>query len=103
MAISLARNFFESNQTNVRNVDSNLQKKILAPKNSARKSGLIVNDSKYDLLVWFGSKLPENDADWLVIPSRANSDIPLFFVGDIYGFWRGDDGRKAKIYEFYGD
>jgi hypothetical protein len=103
MAISLARNFFDSNQTNVRNVDSSLQKKVVSPKNPARKSGLIVNNSKYDLLVWFGSKLPANDDDWMVIPSRANCDIPLFFTGDIYGFWRGDDNRKAKIYEFYGE
>lgn len=103
MGISLARSFFESNQTNVRVVDSNLQKKVIAPRNSARKSGLIVNESKYDLLVWFGSKLPATDAHWIVVPSRANCDIPLFFTGDICGFWRGDDNRQAKIYEFYGD
>lgn len=103
MAISLARSFFESNQTNVRNVDSSLQRKIVSPKNSARRNGLIVNESKYDLLIWFGSKLPADDADWLVVPSRANCDIPLFFTGEIHGFWRGDDGRQAKIYEFYGD
>jgi hypothetical protein len=53
--------------------------------------------------VWFGSKLPQNKADWVVIPSRANADIPLFFTGEIHGHWLGDDSRTAQIYEFYAD
>jgi hypothetical protein len=93
----------ESDSTALRKVESAIERRIILPRNSARRSGLIQNLSKYVLLVWFGSKPPADSADWLEIPYRANCDIPLFFVGDIYGFWSGKDSRIAKIYEFYGD
>jgi hypothetical protein len=93
----------ESDSTALHKVESAIERRIILPRNPARRSGLIQNLSKHDLLVWFGSKPPVDSADWLEIPYRANCDISLFFIGDIYGFWRAKDGRKAKIYEFYGD
>jgi hypothetical protein len=103
MTISLQRSFFESNQSHLRTIASSPAVQCLSPSNSVRKAGLILNHSKYDLLVWFGSKLPQNKADWVVIPSRANADIPLFFTGEIHGHWLGHDSRTAQIYEFYAD
>jgi hypothetical protein len=103
MSIALNPKHLESNQTYFTKVESSIERRIISPRNAARRSGLIQNFSKHDLLVWFGSKPPADPADWLEIPYRANCDIPLFFIGDIYGFWRGKDSRIAKIYEFYGD
>lgn len=101
--IDLAINQFESNQSSVRQVASQTTLKIILAKNKARRSGLIVNSSSHDLLVWFGSKPPTERNDYLIIPSRANCDIPMFFTGDIHGVWLGSDNKSAKIYEFYGD
>jgi hypothetical protein len=101
--ISLQRSFFESSNTNVREVLVNLTSTLLATANTARRGGLIVNLSKHDLLIWFGTKPPLERDKWLVIPQKANCDIPIFFVGDIYGVWKGIDDKQAKIYEFYGD
>jgi hypothetical protein len=103
MAISLQPKFFESNQTHLTTVATKEAQALFSRRNSVRKSGLIINHSKYDLRIWFGSVLPTKKSDWLVIPSRANCDIPLFFIGEIHGFWDGDDTKTAQIYEFYGD
>jgi hypothetical protein len=103
MAISLQRDFFESNQSYLRKIPSKLDRQTISPRNAARKGGLIINQSKYDLLVWFGSIPPADPDDWIVIPYRANCDISLFFTGEIHGFWLGDDNQIAKVYEFYGD
>jgi hypothetical protein len=103
MTITLNRSYFESNQSYCRTVDSQIEKQVISPANHGRKSGLIINNSRFDLLVWFGSKIPSKSEDWLVIPSKANCDIPVHFVGEIQGFWRGNDSKNCKIYEFYGD
>jgi hypothetical protein len=103
MTISLQPKYFESDRTYLRTVESDLKRQIISVRNTARKSGLICNFSKYDLLVWFGRNVPVNNADWLVIPARSNCDIPMFFTGEIHGFWTGNDNKTAKIYEFYGD
>jgi hypothetical protein len=103
MAITLQPKFFESDQTYLRVVESDTKRRVISPQNIARKSGLICNFSKYDLLIWFGSNPPVNNADWLIIPRGANCDIPMFFTGEIHGVWTGNDTRSAKIYEFYSD
>jgi hypothetical protein len=103
MGITLQPKYFECDQTYVRTVESSTTRRIISPRNTARRGGLICNFSNHDLLIWFGSKVPVNNADWLVIPYRANCDIPIFFTGEIHGFWIGNDSKNAKIYEFYGD
>jgi hypothetical protein len=103
MSITLNPKHLESNQTFLRKIDSAIERQIISSRNAARRGGLILNLSKHDLLVWFGSNVPVDANDWLEIPYRANCDIPVFFTGEIHGFWRGSDGRKAKVYEFYGD
>lgn len=102
MAISLNQKYFESDKSYLKIVDSDITRRIILPRNNARRSGLICNFSRYYLLVWFGSNPPVNGADWLILPHGSNCDIPLFFTGDIYGFWSGNDNKNAKIYEFYG-
>lgn len=101
--ITLQPDFLLSNQTHYREIASQTESLIIAPANSNRRGGLIVNLSNNDLYVWFGSFLPANLDSWFVIPSRANCDIPLFFVGNIQGVWLSNDNKTAKIYEFYGD
>lgn len=102
MAINFDPKYSESNQTYVRTVESDRTRQIISPRNKARRGGLICNFSRYDLLIWFGSNPPISDADWMILPHGSNCDIPLFFTGDIYGFWAGNDNKNAKIYEFYG-
>ena len=94
--------FFASNQTHLREIETRTEAVIVAPANASRRGGLIVNLSHHDFYVWFGTIPPVNPNDWLIIPSRANCDIPLFFVGDIHGLWLVNDTKTAKIYEFYG-
>lgn len=103
MAITLQPKYFESDRTYLRIVASELTRRVISPRNATRRSGLICNFSNHDLLVWFGSNVPVNNADWLIIPRGANCDIPMFFTGEIYGFWTRNDNKTAKIYEFYGD
>jgi hypothetical protein len=102
MAINFDPKYSESTQTYLRTIASDRNRQIVSPHNKARRGGLICNLSRFDLLVWFGSNPPVNSADWLVLPYGSNCDIPLFFTGDIYGFWVDDDNKTAKIYEFYG-
>jgi hypothetical protein len=102
MPISLNQKYFESDNSYLKIIDSTMTRRIISPRNNARRSGLICNYSKYDLHVWFGLTAPVHGADWLILPHGSNCDIPLFFTGDIYGFWDGNDNKAAKIYEFYG-
>lgn len=102
MSISLNQKYFESDKTHLKVIDSDITRRIISPRNGARRGGLICNLSRYDLHIWFGSHPPINNTDWLILPYGSNCDIPLFFTGDIYGFWVGDDNKTAKIYEFYG-
>jgi hypothetical protein len=102
MSITLNPKHLESNLTYLRKVESAIERRVISPRNADRRGGLIINLSKHDLLVWFGSNVPVDTADWLEIPYRANCDIPVFFTGEIYGFWKGKDNRINKIYEFYG-
>lgn len=99
--INLQSSFFTSDQTNYREISTQTESVSIAPANTSRRGGLIVNLSDNDLYVWFGSILPPDVNRWLIIPSKANCDIPLFFVGNIQGVWFSDDNKSAKIYEFY--
>ena len=100
--ITLQPEFLTSNQSHYREIATQIEGLSLAPANSNRRGGLIVNLSNNDLYVWFGSVIPADFSHWLIIPSRANCDIPLFFVGNIQGIWMANDNKNAKIYEFYG-
>jgi hypothetical protein len=103
MAINLQAKYLESDKTFTRTIACDTAQKVISPRNAARRGGLIINNSTHDLFVWFGSNISASANDWIVIPSRCNCDIPLFFVGEIHGYWRSKDDRTAKIFEFYGD
>lgn len=100
--ITLQADFFSSNQSHYREIATQTEAISLAPANSNRRGGLILNLSNNDLYMWFGSVPPGDYTHWLIVPSRANCDIPFFFVGDIQGKWMANDNKNAKIYEFYG-
>jgi hypothetical protein len=94
---------YASNETKVRHHRSGENVRLLGDVHARRRSGLIINNSKYTLYVYLGKNPPTNQADWLAIPHFANADLPFMYIGKIWGYWQGIDSSGATIHEFYGD
>jgi hypothetical protein len=92
-------NYFDlTTQSKGQRISASKSRTLLLPANQVRRGGLIINYSSVPLAVWFGnSSIPE---DCLAIPPGANIDIPINFIGDIYGEWQDEKGFAHVLYYF---
>jgi hypothetical protein len=94
---------FASNNTHVTQVLSQINLALLCDANVKRRGGLIINQSRFTLHLYFGDRPPADRSDFLKLSYLGNIDIPFMYVGKIWGFWEVTDQYGATIHEFYGD